>query len=112
TVAPGNSTHKITLYRAASGALVFSAGSVQWSWGLDGTHNNTTTTPDPAMQQATVNLFADMRVQPGSLQAGLVAAAASTDTSPPTSTITSPAAGSTFQVGTPVTITGTATELG
>ena len=32
------------------------------------------------MQQATVNLFADMGVQPATLQAGLVAATASTDT--------------------------------
>ena len=47
------------------------------------------------MQQATVNLFADMGVQPVTLQSGLVAAAASTDTTAPTSTITSPATGST-----------------
>ena len=57
-------THHLTLYRAASGALVFGAGTVQWPWGLDngaGTGNT-----DPAMQQATVNLFADMgNVQPG-----------------------------------------------
>ena len=53
-----------------------------------------------------------MGVQPGSLQSGLVAATASTDTTAPTSTITSPAAGAVLQVGTPVTITGTATEAG
>ena len=64
------------------------------------------------MQQATVNLFADMGVQPASLQSGLVAATASTDTTAPTSTITSPASGAVLQVGTPVTITGTATEGG
>src|SRR5207253_5182234 len=107
-----NSTHKITLYLAPRVALVIAAGTVQWSWGLDGTHNNTTTTPDPAIRQATVNLFADMQVQPGSLQPGLVAATASTDTTPPTSTITSPAAGTVAQVGTPITISGTATEAG
>ena len=28
-------THHLTLYRAPSGALVFGAGTVQWSWGLD-----------------------------------------------------------------------------
>ena len=33
---PGTATHHLTLYRHASGALVFGAGSVQWSWGLDG----------------------------------------------------------------------------
>ena len=25
----------MTIYTAASGALVFAAGSIQWSWGLD-----------------------------------------------------------------------------
>ncbi|MDB5309385.1 MAG: hypothetical protein JWO38_3587 [Gemmataceae bacterium] len=111
-VGAGTGTHKLTLYRAASGALVFGAGTVQWSWGLDGNHNAQASTPDASMQQATVNLFADMGAQPGSLQTGLVAAAASTDFTPPTSTITAPAAGSAFQVGTAVTISGTATDAG
>ena len=31
----GTATHHLTLYRAPSGALVFGAGTVQWSWGLD-----------------------------------------------------------------------------
>src|SRR2546430_5295581 len=45
--------------------------------------------PDARIQQATVNLFADMGVQPGSIRAGLVPTTASTDTTAPTSTITS-----------------------
>ena len=98
-VGPGTGTHKITLYRASSGALVFGSGTVQWSWGLDGTHNDTPSTPSVPMQQATVNLFADMGVQPESLRPGLVAAAPSTDTIKPTSVITSPAPESVFQVG-------------
>ena len=32
-------THSLTLYRHSSGALVFSAGTVQWSWGLDDMHD-------------------------------------------------------------------------
>ena len=65
------------------------------------------------MQQATVNLFADMGVQPATLQAGLVAATAlDRHDARPTSTITAPAAGATRAVGTPVTITGTATDTG
>ncbi len=64
------------------------------------------------MQQATVNLFADMGVQPATLRQGLVAASASTDTAPPTSTIASPTAGSTLAVGTPVTISGSASDGG
>ena len=51
---------------------------------------------DPAMQQATVNLFADMGAQPATLMSGLTAATASTDTTPPTSTITSPSQGATL----------------
>jgi Domain of unknown function (DUF4082)/Bacterial Ig-like domain (group 3)/Bacterial Ig-like domain/Bacterial Ig domain len=111
-VGPGTSTHSITLYRAASGALVFSAGTIQWSWGLDGDNNIVPVTPDPAMQQATVNLLADMGVQPGTLQPGMVPATKSTDTTPPTSKITSPIGGANIQSGSTVTITGTATDAG
>ena len=91
-------THHLTLYRAPSGALVFGAGTVQWSWGLDnGRDPATAATPDPTMQQATVNLFADMGAQPATLMSGLVPATASTDTTPPTSTITSPSPGATLR---------------
>ena len=89
TYGPGTATHSLTLYRHASGALVFGAGTVQWSWGLDGNHDRGTTTPDTRMRQATVNLLADMGMQPATLQPGLVAATASTDTISPTSIITS-----------------------
>ena len=64
------------------------------------------------MEQFTVNLLAEMGAQPESLSAGLVAATQSTDTTPPSSTITSPTAGETFQDGSQVTITGTATDTG
>ena len=29
----GTATHHLTLYRHASGTLVFGAGTVQWAWG-------------------------------------------------------------------------------
>ncbi|MGY1694454.1 DUF4082 domain-containing protein [Geodermatophilus sp. SYSU D00814] len=111
--APGTATHNLTLYRdQASGALVFGAGTVQWSWGLDderaGGGPAVANTP---MRQATVNLFADMGVQPATLQSGLVAATASTDTSPPRVTITAPG-GDGVVVGSAVTIRGTATDTG
>ncbi|MDQ1535508.1 MAG: large repetitive protein, partial [Actinomycetota bacterium] len=112
TYAPGTATHSVTMHRAPSGALVFDAGTVQWSWGLDGTHDRGSSTSDSAMKQATVNLFADMAVQPGSLQAGLTAATASTDASAPTSSVTSPNAGDSLIVGSPATITGTASDTG
>ena len=111
----GPATHSLTLYRAPSGAIVFGAGTVQWSWGLDSNHD-ASISPAPApsadMQQATINLFADMGVQSGSLQGGLVPATKSTDTIAPTSTITSPANGVTLQLGATVNITGTASDSG
>ncbi|MBV9283633.1 MAG: DUF4082 domain-containing protein, partial [Acidimicrobiia bacterium] len=64
------------------------------------------------MQQATVNLFADMGIQPQTLMSGLVTPTGSTDTTPPTSAITSPSAGSTVQDGAKVTVSGTATDSG
>jgi N,N-dimethylformamidase beta subunit-like, C-terminal/Domain of unknown function (DUF4082)/Fibronectin type III domain/Bacterial Ig domain len=103
-------THHLTMYRAPSGALVFGAGTVQWSWGLDSA--NPSGKSDSTMQQATVNLLADMGAQPATLISGLTAATASTDTTPPTSTITSPSPGAALQDGTAVTITGTASDAG
>jgi hypothetical protein len=102
------------LYRHSSGALVFSTGVYNWAWGLDLNHDNPTTdtAPDSNMQQATLNLFADMGVQAATLQPGLVAAFRSTDTIPPTSTITSPAAKSIITAGQSVTISGTASDTG
>ena len=107
-------THHLTMYRASSGALVFGAGTVQWSWGLNSNHDgDAQPATSPIMQQATVNLLADMgNVQPVTLMSGLVPATESTDTTPPTSTITSPAAGTAISNGTTVTITGTATDSG
>jgi hypothetical protein len=80
--------------------------------GLDGIHDNGPTTPDQSMRQATVNLFADMGVQPGTLQAGLVLATMTTDVIAPTSVILSPSSGANLQVGIPVTITGAASDTG
>ena len=68
----GSDTHHMTLYQADSGALVFNAGSVFWSWALDDFHvfgpvGPLETIPtDPNAEQAMVNLFAQMGVEPGS----------------------------------------------
>ncbi len=112
TYGSGTATHHLTMYRASSGALVFGSGTVQWPWGLDANHDGTATTANLSMQQATINLFADMGAQPATLQAGLVATSKSTDTTPPNSTITSPVSGGTVQAGSQTTITGTATDIG
>ena len=54
---------------------------------------------DNRMRQATVNLFADMEVQPLSLQAGLITATPSTDSTAPSSTIATPPAPSDRSTG-------------
>lgn len=112
TVAPGRSTHHLALHRTASGALVFSAGTIQWAWGLDSVHDGPASAPDPSMQQATVNLFADMGVQPTTLSPDLTAATTSTDTTAPVAVITSPTAGLSIAGSSTFTITGTATDSG
>jgi hypothetical protein len=58
-------------YTAASGAKVFSTGSVQWVWGLD---SDGVTDPrvDLRAQQIAVNVFADMGVKPKTPSAGIV----------------------------------------
>jgi len=108
----GTAIHSLTLYRAASRALVFGAGTVQWAWGLDNIHDRSGTPANDSMKQATVNLFADMGVQPATLQSGLTAAIASNDSTAPTSTITSPVNNSSVVLGSNVVISGTATDAG
>jgi hypothetical protein len=126
--AAGTATHHLTLFRAASGALVFSAGTVQWSWGLDPNHDTETGIPPErangsnirigvdlkgpvrAIQQATMNLFADMGAQPATRQPGLVPAIASTDRTPPASRVDPAAARAVANGG--FEVTGTASDTG
>ena len=69
------------MYRSSSGSLVFGAGTVQWSWGLDPYRDTETGVPperanptnirvgrdqmgvERDIQQATLNLFMDMEVE-------------------------------------------------
>jgi hypothetical protein len=102
-------THNLTMYRAPSGALVFGAGTVQWSWGLD-SENAGFTAPDRNMQQATLNLLADMNVQPYAPITGLTRATKSSDATAPTATITTKP--TTVADGTRVTLGGSATDAG
>jgi hypothetical protein len=124
----GTATHHLTLYRAKSGAMVFGAGTVQWAWGLDDFHDNNTgvpanranrysirvgvdqTGPVKALQQATVNLFADMGVQPTTLLPGLIPAVPSSDKVSPISKVVSPEPGSRLMAD--VIITGLAQDSG
>jgi hypothetical protein len=58
-------------YTAASGAKVFSTGSVQWAWGLD---SSGVTNPrvDVRAQQITVNVLADMGAKPKTPSPGII----------------------------------------
>lgn len=109
TYQAGDATHHLTLYRHASGAWVFGAGTIQWSWGLDAV-SDPTSNPDTRMQQATVNLFADMGVQPAILREGLIEAMPSTDRTPPTSMLSTPSTALVRAQDGSVTITGIAQD--
>ncbi|MFK7800263.1 MAG: N,N-dimethylformamidase beta subunit family domain-containing protein [Anaerolineae bacterium] len=125
----GTATHHLTLYRHESGALVFGAGTVQWGWGLDAHHDTDTGVPpekanpsstrigfdphgpDITIQQATVNLFADMGVQPQNLQDDLVRGDQSADSEAPVSSIDFPADGAKLPLGM-IQIQGRAQDFG
>ncbi len=111
TVAPGNTTHNTTMYRAASGALVFSTGSVQWTWGLDQWHDGDGAPADARMQQAQVNLLADMDSLPTTLMSELVMPTAAKDTTAPTVNVTTAPTGS-VRNGEKITVKGTASDTG
>jgi hypothetical protein len=60
-----------TRFTAESGAVVFAAGTIQWSWGL-GAHGTSLRDPDPYVQQITVNVLADLGALPASPAADVI----------------------------------------
>ncbi|MGY4468061.1 VCBS repeat-containing protein [Bradyrhizobium sp. LB9.1b] len=112
TFADGTATHNLVLHRdPVSGALIFSAGSINWPWALASDHDGPATPVDPNVQQAMVNLFADMGVQPATLQANLTAATQSTDGTAPTSGVINLSAASVVE-GQSITVMGSAADAG
>jgi uncharacterized repeat protein (TIGR01451 family) len=114
--APGIATHNLSLYRAESGALVFGAGTVFWSWALSDEHDSSPyggQIESAVIQQFTVNLLADMGIQPAVADAilasqGLLRASASSDAIAATAAMADlPATIAALQS---LTITGTATD--
>ena len=112
TTGNGTATHNLTLYRAPSGALVFGAGTVYWSWGLSDNHDKEVTPTDPRVQQAMVNLFADMGIQPATLQSGLIAGDRRRRTTPRRPPPSIARVRRPLTAGSVVTITGTASDVG
>lgn len=62
---------EMVYYTAPSGALVFSAGTLQWSWGL-GMQDVTPIATEPIIAQVMVNLFSDMGAQPATPDPALI----------------------------------------
>jgi len=119
TYSEADATHNMTLYKADSGALVFNAGTVFWSWALDDFHVYGPVGPyqytptDPNAEQAMVNLFAQMGVQPGStLSYYLQRATKSDDIYAPNTTIINLANETKIGAGNQVTFVGTAADVG
>lgn len=116
TVSAGTATHNLSLYRTESGALVFGAGTTFWSWGLSDMHDNSPYSAqieNTDLQQFTINMFADMGIQPGVSDAmlisqGLKRASASDDHVAATAHLSTPPEH--IAALSPVTITGTATD--
>ena len=109
----GTATHSPTMYRAPSGALVFGAGTIQWSWGLDPVHDTAIVPTSGAMRQATVNLLADMdNVQPDTLQSDLVAATESTDGAAPTLSFDTYTLSKAPPTGQQLSVSGAASDAG
>ena len=116
TTAPGVATHNLSLYRTESGALVFGAGTIFWSWALSNEHDSSpygAKIENVDIQQFTINMFADMGIQPGVADAllisqGLKRATASTDTTAAVASIND--LPDTVEALRAVTITGTATD--
>ncbi|MDT8857835.1 DUF4082 domain-containing protein [Paracoccaceae bacterium Fryx2] len=116
TVLPGSATHNLSIYRAPSGALVFGAGTVFWSWGLSNAHDSSPYSAQIAnldIQQFTVNMFADMGIQPGVTDAvlmlqGLIRATQSLDLVAATTTLVD--IPDTVAALSTVVISGTATD--
>jgi CshA-type fibril repeat protein len=113
---PGSLTHNLTMYRAPSGALVFSAGTVFWTWGLSNQHDNSPyggNIENATVKQFTVNMFADLGIQPAVADTilasqNLVRASASTDLAPATATLNNLPA--TLPALQSVLLSGTATD--
>ncbi|MFD0630420.1 DUF4082 domain-containing protein [Catenulispora yoronensis] len=119
----GQATHSLVEFRdQTSHSLIFGTATVQWSWGLSNLHvdntgvanppnpPNQSTTESRDVKQATMNVLADMGVQPSTPTTGLVTGSALPAGTPgPTTLVTAPASGTTVQVLKPISMTGTAT---
>ncbi len=71
TYVPGSALSTMVKYTAASGALVVATGTNHWNWGL-ARQADDLGEPNVRIQQATVNILADMGTLPETPAAGLI----------------------------------------
>lgn len=67
----GDVTHRMVVYPAASGAMVWGAGTVNWTWGLEPTSAGPTANQSDVIKQASINVLADMGAFPATIQPGM-----------------------------------------
>ena len=117
----GTASHRITMYRYISStikklsSLVFAVGTIQWSWALSSKHDGANMTVDYNIQQATINILADMNVHSNSLYNSnrkLVKASRTNDRLLPYSIIESPLNSYIVHPNSILTIMGSARDRG
>jgi hypothetical protein len=70
----GNATHRLVAYPGEQGQLCFGTGTINWALGVDNANTYQSVGNDntsSVLQQATLNVLADMGVEFGSLMAGM-----------------------------------------
>jgi len=100
TVLNGKS-HHLSLYRHASGALVFGPGPCKWSWGLDGNHDSRRVDAKPGHATGNGQPARGNGAQPETPQPGIVAVTATGDLTPPATTIGFPSTVARFRAARP-----------
>ena len=100
TAPPGQpSTTGATMYRAASGAFVFAAGSMRWAYDFG----------DPTLDQMTYNVMSDLGVQPGSPATDITSDPSGQPARPWASFTATP---NTVHFGNPITFDASGTSVG
>jgi hypothetical protein len=74
-LAAGTATHRLVVHPGGGSAIVFGTGTVNWALGLDNanTYQQGSDNTDAVLQQATINILADMGAPAATLMSGLTA---------------------------------------
>ncbi|MFG1872161.1 N,N-dimethylformamidase beta subunit family domain-containing protein [Micromonospora arborensis] len=71
----GTATHRLVVHPGGGGSLIFGAGTINWSLGVDNsnTYQQGADNTSVVIQQATINMLTDMGAAPATLMSGLTA---------------------------------------